>query len=102
MCSHAGALADICYEVATDLNTILKLEVPVIVQIGTRMMPLDDIMALGPGAIIELTKSADDELDLLVNNKPIGKGTAVKVSENFGIRLNKIDPPQQRIEAMGA
>ncbi len=85
---------------ATDLNTILKLEVPVIVHIGNRMMPMDDILALGPGAILELTKSADEELDVLINNKRVGTGTAVKVSENYGIRINQISTAQERVEAM--
>ena len=84
-----------------DLKTILRLEVPVIVQVGRRVMPLGDILALGPGAIIELNKSAERELDLLINNKPIGSGLAVKVGENFGLRITDIGSPHQRVEAMG-
>ena len=86
---------------ATDLQTVLKLSVPVIVQIGGRRTPLQDVLALGPGAIIELNKSAEDELDLLVNNKPIGRGLPVKVGENFGLQITSIEPPRDRIEAMG-
>jgi len=85
----------------TDLQTLLKLRVPVIVQVGQRSMPLDDILALGPGAIVELTKSAEEELDLLVNNKQVGRGTAVKVGENFGIRITQIGTTRQRVEALG-
>jgi len=86
---------------ATDVQTILKLEVPVIVQIGRRRMKLDDVLALGPGAILELPKSADESLDLLINNKPIGRGSAVKVGENFGIRISEIQSPRDRVEALG-
>lgn len=89
------------YTMATDLQTIFKLEVPVIVLIGGRRMPLEDVLALGPGAIIELNKSAEDELDLLVNNKEIGSGLAVKVGENFGIQISSIQSPIDRIEALG-
>ena len=85
---------------ATDVSTILKLRVPVIVQIGSRRMSLDDILALGPGAILELNKSADEQLTLQVNNKPVGVGKAVKVGENFGIRIEKIGSARERIEAM--
>lgn len=86
---------------ATDLQTILELTVPVIVQLGERQMSCEDVLALGPGAIIELDRSSADELDLLVNNRPVGKGVAVKVCENFGIRVSSIGTPEQRIEAMG-
>lgn len=84
-----------------DLGAILKLEVPLIVHIGQRMMPVKDVLALGPGAIIELPKLADDQLEILVNNKPIGQGVAVKVGENFGVRVTFVGDMRQRIRAMG-
>ncbi len=86
----------------TDVQTILKLYVPVIVEIGRRHMSLDNVLGLAPGAIIELPKSADEKLDLLVNNKPIARGTAVKVGENFGIRVEATGSARQRIEAMAS
>ncbi len=89
------------HSVPTDLHTILKLSVPVIVQIGRRRMSMDDVLALGPGAIIELERKSEEELDLLANNKPIASGVAVKVGENFGIRVTAVGSAQQRIEAMG-
>ncbi len=85
---------------ASDLSAILKLEVPVIVRLGDRMMTTHDVISLVPGSIIELTKKADEELDLLVNNKQIGLGSAVKVGENFGIRISYIGDVRARIEAM--
>lgn len=84
----------------TDAQTILKLSVPVIVQVGERHLPMDDVLALGPGAILELTKSSEDELELLVNNKMVGKGVAVKVGENFGIRITSIGSARERAEAI--
>lgn len=83
-----------------DLQTILNLSVPVIVQLGHRRMSLDDVLSLGPGVIIELNRPADEELDLRVNNKTIGQGTAVKVGENFGLRVSAIGSPRERIKAL--
>jgi len=83
-----------------DPSAILKLRVPLIVRIGHRRMPLDDVLSLGPGAIIELSKLADDPLDLLVNNKEVGQGNAVKIGENFGIRVTAIGDAYQRLVAM--
>ncbi len=89
------------FSVPTDLPTILSLRVPVIVEIGRRRLPLDDVLSLTPGAIIELSKSSDEDLDVRVNNICIGRGRAVKVGENFGIRLGGIQSPQERVEALG-
>jgi len=86
---------------ATDLKTICKLEVPVIVQVGQHRVSMDEILALSPGTILELEKSAEEELTLLINNKPIGRGEAVKVGENFGIRISHIGTTAERVEALG-
>ncbi len=86
---------------AAGLEAILALEVPVIVRIAERTMALDEILAMAPGAIIELPKAADAELDILVNNKPIGTGVAVKVGENYGLRVSYIGDLGQRIKALG-
>jgi flagellar motor switch protein FliN/FliY len=88
-------------EMPARLESILKLEVPLIVQIARRSMKAGDVMSLVPGAIVELPKQADDELELLINNKVIGTGTAVKVGENFGVRVAYVGDLKQRVEAMG-
>lgn len=85
-----------------ELRSILRLRVPVIVILGSRDMPMGDVMSLGPGSIVELPKSAEAELELLVNNKPIGTGRAVKVGENFGIRISFIGDVKSRVQALGA
>lgn len=83
------------------LERILALEVPIVVRLAVRVMKVSEVTALVPGAILELPKSSDSELDLLVNNRVVGTGLAVKVGENFGIRISDIGTAAQRVEAMG-
>lgn len=85
---------------ATDLQTILELEVPLIVTVGRRRVALDSVLGLGPGSIMELNKDADERLEVMINNKQIGNGEAIKVGENFGVRITDIKPPEERVEAM--
>ena len=85
----------------TGLKTLLSLEVPVIVQIAERVMTVNEVTSIAPGAIIELSKPADALLDIRVNNKVIGTGTAVKVGENYGIKVSYVGDVAQRITAMG-
>jgi flagellar motor switch protein FliN/FliY len=86
--------------VPSDLKAILQLEVPVIVLLGQRPMPLSEVVGLVPGQIVELPKQADEELELLVNNKVVGVGKAVKVGENFGIRLTFVGDVASRVRAL--
>ncbi len=87
--------------VPKDLARILSLEVPLIVQIAERRMALSEVTALTHGSIIELPKSIEEPLDVLVNNTQIGHGLAVKVSENFGVHLTKVASLKDRVGALG-
>lgn len=88
------------YRMPSDLESILKLDVPIIVRIAERRMIVDDVVAFAPGTIVELPKSADEDLDVMVNNVPIGQGHAVKVGENFGVELTYVGDLRSRIAAM--
>jgi len=87
--------------VSSEVSRLLAIEVPVIVQLGMRRLTVGEVMRLAVGAIIEFGKSAEEELDLLANNKPIGKGHAVKVGENFGIKVSSISSVRETIKKLG-
>ena len=86
---------------AADISSILALEVPVIVHLAERPITLDAVLKLTPGSILELNKNSEDELSILVNNREIGKGLAVKIGENFGIEVTEINGSSERVQAMG-
>ncbi|HEV7298582.1 MAG TPA: FliM/FliN family flagellar motor C-terminal domain-containing protein [Tepidisphaeraceae bacterium] len=85
-----------------ELQRILRLNVPVIVKLAERKLLLSEVMRLGVGAILEFAKSSDEPLELLINNKPIGMGEAVKVGENFGLRITQVGDLKQIVSAMGS
>ena len=85
---------------ATDFKTILKLRVPLTVRLGRRELPLNEVLELAPGALIELPQRADGALTLQAGNRAIGTGSAVKVGERFGLRVTQISPRRDRAEAL--
>jgi flagellar motor switch protein FliN/FliY len=87
---------------AEELKRIMRLQVPVIVKLAQRRLTLAEVMRLGIGVIIEFSKSSDEPLELLINNKPIGVGEAVKVGENFGLRITHIGDVKQLIHSLAA
>lgn len=87
---------------SNDFARIRQLEVPLIVQIAVRPMALSEVTALTHGSIIELPKQIDEELDVLVNNSRIGSGRAVKVGENFGVRMTQVGAVTDRVAALGS
>lgn len=88
-------------KISPELRKLLNLQVPIIVHLADRRMPMSDVLELTPGSIIEFSRSSDAELDLVVGNRHVGKGQAVKIGENFGLRISFIGPVEDRIRAMG-
>ena len=85
---------------APDLRRILELRVPVIVKLAERRINLQEVIRLSTGSIIEFHKDSDDPLELMVNNKTIGVGVAVKVGENFGLKLTQVGDVRQVVRAL--
>lgn len=85
---------------ARNIDRILKLRVPVVVRLAERTLRTADIMKLAPGSIVEFDRRVDDELDLMVNNRKIGTGQAVKIGEHFGLRVAFIGDARQRIASL--
>jgi flagellar motor switch protein FliN/FliY len=86
---------------STPLQTLLKLEVPLIVQIAEKAVTVRELEQLEVGAIIAFPKSADEDVTILINNATIGSGSAVTVGENFGVRVSSVASTNQRLQALG-
>lgn len=81
-----------------DLDFIMDIPLEVTVELGRTTMPIFDLLQLGQGSIVELTKVAGEPLEILVNKKLIARGEVVVVNEKFGIRLTDVVSPKERIE----
>jgi flagellar motor switch protein FliN/FliY len=77
-----------------DLQSLLRLEVPVIVVLAERKLAISQVRALAPGSIIELDKGAEEDLEFHVHNRPIGMGRALRVGGNYGIRMTSLGQPR--------
>lgn len=88
-------------ELPPHTQRILRMRVPVIVKLAERDMPVAEVLKITGGSILEFDHPADAELDLLVNNKTIGRGQAVKVGENFGLKVTRMSDVRETITALG-
>jgi flagellar motor switch protein FliN len=83
-----------------NLDLILDFEVPISVRFGKREMTLGDILKLGSGALIELDKSADEPVELLVNQSLLAKGEVVVADGHYAIRITQVESPADRIRSL--
>jgi flagellar motor switch/type III secretory pathway protein FliN len=89
-------------DASPEIMRLLRLKVPVIVQLAARRMNIAEVRKISLGMIIEFYKAVDDPLVLLINNHSVGRGEAVKVGEHFGLRVTDIGDAADRIKSMGA
>lgn len=84
-----------------NIQRILDIELPLTVSFGSASWPLKEILSLKPGTVLELDKTADEPVILRVNNKSFAKGEVVVVDGFYGIKIQEITPPQERIASLG-
>ena len=66
------------------------VDMEVTVELGRTRMAVRDLLALAPGAVLELDRAAGSPADLLVNGRLIARGEVVVIDEDFGLRVTEI------------
>lgn len=77
-------------------RSLLKIDVPLRVVLAEKKQTMAAILELGPGSIIQFTKSCEDLLELHVENQVVAQGEAVKVGDKFGLRITSMVLPEER------
>jgi flagellar motor switch protein FliN len=74
------------------LNLLMDVELDVVLRFGGRNILLKEILDLGPGSVLELDRTIQDEADLLLDGTLVARGEVVVVERNFGIRITEVLP----------
>lgn len=72
------------------LETVLDFDLPLVVRFGRSVMPLKALAALGPGAMIDLGRSPDQPVEIVMGEKVLALGEVVVVSGNYGVRVTEL------------
>jgi flagellar motor switch protein FliN/FliY len=84
------------------LDVILDIDLPLTVRFGRTEMALRVIMSIGPGSMIDLGRSPDDPVEVLVSNQVVARGEVVIVGGNYGVRITDIMSPADRVRSIGS
>jgi flagellar motor switch protein FliN/FliY len=77
------------------LRTVLDVDLPLIVRFGRAIMPLRAVADLGPGAVIDMGRSPDEPVELLVGDRLVARGEVVVVGGHYGVRITELADGQQ-------
>ncbi|MCX5836844.1 MAG: flagellar motor switch protein FliN [Deltaproteobacteria bacterium] len=83
-----------------DMDFILDIPLALTVELGRNRMLIGELLQLGQGSVIELSKLAGEPMDVFINQRLMARGEVVVVNEKFGVRLTDIVSPADRINKL--
>jgi flagellar motor switch protein FliN len=83
-----------------NMDFLLDIPLEISVELGRTKILINELLKLGQGSVIELSKLAGETLEILANQKLVARGEVVVVNEKYGVRLTEIISPSERIERL--
>jgi flagellar motor switch protein FliN/FliY len=88
-------------DVPANLDVILDIDLPLSVRFGQTELTLEHLAQLGPGSVIDLGRSPEEHVDVLVNGRLVARGEVVVVSGNYGVRILEVVSTADRMRTFG-
>ena len=77
-----------------DVRHFVDVPMEIAVHLGERTMKIREILQLVPGSIVELPRSAGENIDVYINGRLIGYGEVLDMEGRTGIRLTDVWSPK--------
>jgi flagellar motor switch protein FliN/FliY len=82
------------------IELLRDIDLDATLRFGSREMTLEEVLDLGPGAVVELDRHVTEPVDLVVGDRIVARGEVVVVSGNFALRITEVATPQLRLESI--
>lgn len=69
------------------MSTVESVKVDISVVLGTARLPMQQLLRMGRGAVIELDSNQNDEVWVLANNKPIARAEIVIQGDKIAVSI---------------
>lgn len=69
------------------MSSLDSVKVEISVVLGKAKLPMQQLLRMGRGAVIELDSKQADEVWVLANDKPIARGQIVVQGEKIGVSI---------------
>lgn len=73
-----------------NLSAVYNVPVQVSAVLGRSTLPVNQLLKLGRGAVIELDRRVGEAIDIYVNNKLVARGEVVTVEDRLGVTMTEI------------
>ena len=72
------------------LSAIYDIPVQLAAVLGKSSMPVNQLLRLGRGAVVELDRKVGEPIDIYVNNRLVARGEVLIVDDHLGITMTEI------------
>ena len=83
-----------------DMEQLGDIMLPIRMVLGQKKLTIKELLSLKEGSVLEITRLAGENIDLIVNNRLIAKGEVVVMNNHFGFRLVTLLSPEERLKQM--
>ena len=73
-------------------SQLSRVGVEITVLLGRSLMPMQQFLRMGRGAVIQLDTQENDEVWVLANNHPIARGELVVEGDRISINITRAAP----------
>jgi flagellar motor switch protein FliN/FliY len=73
-----------------DLAAVYDVPVNVSAVLGRATLPVNQLLKLSRGAVIELDRKVGEAIDIYVNNRLVARGEVIMVEEHLGVTMTEI------------
>lgn len=79
------------------LCSLLDIELPISILFGKAQIPLGELVKFGPGTVVELDRSANDPVEIRINDQVVARGEVVAIEGNYGVRIQEVVSTKDRL-----
>ena len=72
------------------LSAIYDIPVQLAAVLGKTSMPVNQLLRLGRGAVVELDRKVGEPIDIYVNNRLVARGEVLIVDDHLGVTMTEI------------
>jgi flagellar motor switch protein FliN len=78
------------------LDLLKDVPITITARLGQTVLPIGEILKLGPGAVIELDRDIAQPVELTVRGLVFARGDVVVVDNHFAIRIRELMTPKSK------
>lgn len=83
-------------------TSVLDVELPVSVSLGTARLGLEEVLKLGEGSVIPLGREVSELVIVRVNGRVVARGEIVVVRGSYGVRIQELSSLSERLQELNS